>query len=667
MSNNASLSGMNLRKKMVLIMLPVVIIFNMLTVLFTIRQTGKIMEHEAEAQMMTLSDSVDYEIAAELARVKGIMENVKSSVELSCSNSDEIYDYIYSVADGYLDIIPFGIYAGLEEGIYIDKMWEPDDDWVMKERPWYIGGLKADQVEFGEMYLDANTNQYIISAFSNIKDKDGNVIGVICADVDIEAVNQILTGKSLYENGYIYGVDKITGMVLSNKVHPEQNGELIQDLSDDLSKKISSMINSNSYGSVELYKDNYILINEVPATNFITVCIASKKDVKANISSLQRLTFVIALIGSILICVIIYIALRHFLNPMGQITGVIDRMHELDLTERTSLATKDEFGVMSVKINQFADHLDSVLNDVKNAVIDVDQKADQNADTASHLSGLATKQDDSVQKLQQTITNMSEAINSIAGDAATLTEEIAEADQATESVSQMVKDTVSYVSEGHLDMDRMTSTMQEISELSESLKDAVNNMRQGLAGINSMVSVINGIAEQTNLLSLNASIEAARAGESGRGFAVVASEIGTLAQNSSESVTDIVNMTSELDTLVNAVIEATNSSIEKISSSSEIVVKTNDTFGRIQQSMEEIQDSIHTVVTAVGKIEDIATDMASKTEEQSAGTLSILDDCEEMLNIANQFDSEGREMLSSSEDLKELSRNLDNTIEQFKL
>ncbi|MBQ8924602.1 MAG: methyl-accepting chemotaxis protein, partial [Lachnospiraceae bacterium] len=511
MDKKSNFSSMSLRKKMVFIMLPVVIICNLITILFTVNQTGKIMQNEAKEQMTQLSDSVDYQISAELARVKGIMENVKDSVELSCETSDEVINYIYSIADAYLDIIPFGVYAGLEEGeegIYIDKMWapEPGDGWVMKERPWYVAGLTADEVEFGEMYLDANTNQYIISAFSNIKNKNGEVIGVICADVDIEAVNQILTSKSIYDNGYVYGVDKITGMILSNSKHPEQNGELITDLNDDLSKKINSMIEKNLYGSVTLYNDTFILINEVPNTNFITVCIAGKNDVEANIKALQRLTMIFSLIGSLVICVIIYLALRHFLNPMQQITGVIDKMYDLDLTERASSSTKDEFGEMSTKINHFADHLNTVLHDVKDAVINVEQKADKNEDTASNLSELATRQDDSIQKLQQTITEMSDAIGSIASDASTLTYEISDANSATETVENMIKETIDYVNNGHTEMNNMTKTIKELSELSMDLQNAVNNMHDGLADINKMVSVIDGIAEQTNLLSLNASI-----------------------------------------------------------------------------------------------------------------------------------------------------------------
>ena len=68
-------------------------------------------------------------------------------------------------------------------------MWTPDADWVMEERPWYQEGLECEEVTFGEMYLDANTNEYIISAFTNIKNSSGKVIGVACADIKMDSLD----------------------------------------------------------------------------------------------------------------------------------------------------------------------------------------------------------------------------------------------------------------------------------------------------------------------------------------------------------------------------------------------------------------------------------------------------------------------------------------------
>lgn len=115
--------------------------------------------------MLSVSERVDYQISADLMQTYGILENVRKSIEQSCESTAEVKEYLYSVADQYTDKIPAGIYCGMTDGTYLDKMWTPEDDWVMEERPWYQEGLKSDELVFGEMYMDANTKEYIISAF----------------------------------------------------------------------------------------------------------------------------------------------------------------------------------------------------------------------------------------------------------------------------------------------------------------------------------------------------------------------------------------------------------------------------------------------------------------------------------------------------------------------
>ena len=198
-----------LRNKIVFAMVPFIILSYFMVFMFTYGEAESVVEENMIKQIQISEESINNEMHAELNEIIGLMTNIQTSVEKSCSNTKEIEKYILSVADAYLDVIPNGIYCGLEDGTYIDKLWTPGDDWVMKERPWYTEGLKADEVTFGEMYVDADTGEYIISIYANIKNTSGEVIGVVSADMPLNSLKKTLEKQQICQSGYSFAVDPL--------------------------------------------------------------------------------------------------------------------------------------------------------------------------------------------------------------------------------------------------------------------------------------------------------------------------------------------------------------------------------------------------------------------------------------------------------------------------
>lgn len=86
-----------------------------------------------------------------------------------------------------------------------------------------------------------------------------------------------------------------------------------------------------------------------------------------------------------------------------------------------------------------------------------------------------------------------------------------------------------FLNDLHTINDEVSNSMHETTTMTQKLSEAVQE-------IGVTLNLINDISSSTNLLALNASIEAARAGEAGKGFAVVATQVGTLANNTQDSL-----------------------------------------------------------------------------------------------------------------------------------
>ncbi|MDY7226151.1 methyl-accepting chemotaxis protein [Hyalangium rubrum] len=170
---------------------------------------------------------------------------------------------------------------------------------------------------------------------------------------------------------------------------------------------------------------------------------------------------------------------------------------------------------------------------------------------------------------------------------------------------------------------RVEAVAREGAAAAEQCSRAVSETVEAMKQIASRISVIDEIAYQTNLLALNAAIEAARAGAHGKGFAVVASEVRKLAEGSQSSAKQIVALT-------------TNS------------VKIAENSGTLLREL----------VPSIGSTSGLAKDVATVSNEQSAGVgqlsramIGLNETAQQSASAAEELSSMAEELASQAESL----------------
>lgn len=199
----------------------------------------------------------------------------------------------------------------------------------------------------------------------------------------------------------------------------------------------------------------------------------------------------------------------------------------------------DEIGEMGSAMTQLVERLGEIVSGLKESAdtlyasgTSLDEMAGQSSAAANEISRAvedisksAVSQADEIQNASAEISTMGQVIESIVGNAGSLTDTSADMSNAG---------------------DASAATMRELSDSNDRTTEAIARIAKqirltdtSIQKISEAASLITYITDQTSLLALNASIESARAGEAGKGFAVVASEIQNLAVQSDEAATEI--------------------------------------------------------------------------------------------------------------------------------
>ncbi|HAJ60459.1 MAG TPA: chemotaxis protein [Cyanobacteria bacterium UBA8543] len=302
-----------------------------------------------------------------------------------------------------------------------------------------------------------------------------------------------------------------------------------------------------------------------------------------------------------------------------------------NLTVRAEVTT-GEFGTLGDFFNSVIESLRRIVTQVKVATTQVNASLGDNKEAIRQLADVAFKQAQETTRTLDSVEQMTHSIQAVANSA---------------YHAAAVARTASATAEAGTEA--MAHTAQKIMNLRETVGEAAKKVKRlgdSSKEISKVVSLINQIALQTNLLALNAGIEAARAGEEGQSFAVVAKEVGELAARSSAATQEIEQIVENIQLETRQVVEAMERGTTQVVEGTQLVAETKQSLGRILEVSHQIDQLVQSISSAtVSQVEtsstltDLMKEMAKVSEWTSTSSHEISSSLEQTVDIAQQLQS----------------------------
>ncbi|NWL14481.1 methyl-accepting chemotaxis protein [Pseudoalteromonas sp. Scap03] len=506
-----------------------------------------------------------------------------------------------------------------------------------RTRPWYKQALLQSSTVITKPYLDTAFNQLVVSIAKTTQS------GVVAGDLSIETLVDSVNTMSLPADGYAIMMHK-DGTVIAYK----DARKVMADITRIDSKINHQLILSNSqngeftpvYFEVE-GREKLVWGENINNTDWQLLFVLDKQTLEAPLISLLLTQLVLVAVALLLSVLAISWLLGVLLAPLSRVSQALSTIADGngDLTQRITVDTQDEVGVLADSFNRFVSSQHELISHIRQLATDLDFDAEKSLITNQSSVSELQRQQQEVAMVATAVTEMASATHEIAANA----ENTATASQQSAQSSR----------EGKLLVDKTRNTINSLAGEIDQTTTVIGELSLHAQAISSILTTIQEIAEQTNLLALNAAIEAARAGEQGRGFAVVADEVRVLSRRTQ-------NSTAEIYTTIETLQNTTKKAVSLMDSSKGYANNSVDDVNAAAHALEEI-------TLAVNEISDMAGQIAVAAEEQTQVTNEITRNTVAIKDVTDEITTSATAHLSQAEVLKDRATDLNAKVATFVL
>ena len=558
-------------------------------------------------------------------------------------------------------------YAGLDnwEGIYIGE-WNTHV--IAHSNPEIIGmitredGEKLNELQSAMLaenglynagiIVSPASQELVLSMYCPVFDQDGEtILGYVGGGPYADGLKSMLS--AMENQGAKYSmVNAESGMYIFDR----DESLMATEIQDEMLLSLISFIHQDE-SRLNGYKE-YVdpaegkciaAFKYMPEYGWAVVTRNSEDNIYADANKNMRTLGIICIIFDILIGFISWILIWISTKPLKYIQTAIMQLRELKLQKGNDLDPyinrKSEIGEIATAVDSLYDSFKDIVYTLSSCSESLTQSAVTVSDSSRVLIQCVEENSDTTERFAQHTESVTDTVERVGSEIGQIEDVVS----AVEEKIQMGSERSDGLSEKVTEMKKSVSaslktTSLRIEENKKDIKEVMEDL-QSLSRIDEMATQILEITSQTNLLSLNASIEAARAGEAGKGFAVVAGEIGSLANSSSATATQIQNICSETKENIakiqacfdNIVLFLQNDVQEQFENFEKATNEYSLSIDEIQTIISDIKHSANVFVDAVSTIKGQIDGIQNMPDSAAISKEEVMDKVEQIRKITSEL------------------------------